>query len=63
QASVAAKQQGMSVIGLMGGDGGRLKSQVDMPIVIPSKTTARIQEAHQLIYHWWCEMVDEVEND
>ena len=63
QASIAAKQQGMSVIGLMGGDGGRLKSQVDMPIVIPSKTTARIQEAHQLIYHWWCEMVDEVEND
>lgn len=63
QASVAAKQQGMSVIGLMGGDGGRLKSQVDMPIVIPSKTTARIQEAHQLIYHWWCEMADEVEND
>lgn len=63
QASITAKQQGMSVIGLMGSDGGRLKAQVDMPIVIPSKTTARIQEAHQLIYHWWCEMVDEIEND
>ncbi|GFO72174.1 D-sedoheptulose 7-phosphate isomerase [Bathymodiolus japonicus methanotrophic gill symbiont] len=63
QASLAAKQQNMSVIGLMGGDGGRLKAQVDMAIVIPSKTTARIQEAHQLIYHWWCEMVDEIENE
>lgn len=63
QASIAAKQQNMSVIGLMGCDGGRLKSQVDMPIVIPSTTTARIQEAHMIIYHWWCEMVDEVEND
>ena len=53
----------MSSIGLMGGDGGRLKSHVDMPIVIPSKTTARIQEAHMLIYHWWCEMLDEVSDD
>lgn len=63
QASKMAKQQNMSVIGLIGNDGGHLKSLVDMPIVIPSKTTARIQEAHMLIYHWWCEMVDEVSND
>jgi len=63
QASMTAKQQKMSVIGLMGGDGGRLKSLADMPIVIPSTTTARVQEAHMLIYHWWCERVDEVSND
>ncbi|MBE0469868.1 MAG: SIS domain-containing protein [Methyloprofundus sp.] len=60
QAAMTAKQQNMSVIGLMGGDGGRLKAVVDMPIIIPSYTTARIQEAHMLIYHWWCERVDEV---
>ena len=63
QASISAKQQNMSVIGLMGGDGGQLKSLVDMPIVIPSTTTARIQEAHMIIYHWWCEMLDEVTDD
>ncbi len=63
QASNTAKQKNMTVIGLLGGDGGRLKSQVDMPIVIPSKTTARIQEAHMLIYHWWCEMLDEASDD
>ena len=63
QASITAKQKNMSSIGLMGGNGGRLKSVVDLPIVIPSSTTARIQEAHMLIYHWWCEMVDEVPND
>ncbi|MBT5965956.1 MAG: SIS domain-containing protein, partial [Gammaproteobacteria bacterium] len=50
QASISAKQQNMSVIGLMGGDGGRLKPLVDMPIIVPSTTTARIQEAHMLIY-------------
>ena len=60
QAAITAKQQNMTVIGLIGGDGGRLKERVDMPIVIPSHTTARIQEAHMLIYHWWCEKVDEV---
>ena len=63
QASIMAKQKNMSCIGLMGGDGGRLKPLVDMPVIIPSSTTARVQEAHMLIYHWWCEMVDEIAND
>jgi len=63
QACLAAKQKNMNIIGLMGGNGGRLKPLVDMPIVIPSSTTARVQEAHMLIYHWWCEMLDEVPND
>ena len=63
QACMTAKQQNMSSIGLIGGDGGRLQPLVDMPIVIPSTTTARIQEAHMLIYHWWCEKLDELPND
>ena len=63
QASMSAKQKNMTVIGLMGGDGGCLKPLVDMPIIIPSTTTARVQEAHMLIYHWWCEMFDEVADD
>lgn len=63
QACTTAKQKQMTSIGLTGGDGGRLKALVDMPIVIPSCTTARIQEAHMLIYHWWCEMLDELAND
>ena len=63
QACTTAKQKQMTSIGLMGGNGGRLKALVDMPIVIPSSTTARIQESHMLIYHWWCEMLDEVTND
>jgi len=55
-----AKQKNMTVIGLTGGQGGQLKKLVDVAIVVPSETTARIQEAHMLIYHWWCEMLDEV---
>jgi len=44
----------------MGGEGGQLKDLSDIPVIVPSKTTARVQEAHMLIYHWWCERVDEV---
>ncbi len=54
-----AKQKNMMVIGLTGGDGGALKALVDMPVIVPSETTARVQEMHMLIYHWWCEMLDE----
>ena len=59
QASISAKQQNMSVIGLMGGDGGRLKPLVDMPIIVPSTTTARIQEAHIFIGHLLCELIEQ----
>jgi len=59
EATKEAKQKNMMVIGLMGGDGGALKSLVDIPIIVPSNTTARIQEMHMLIYHWWCQMLDE----
>jgi len=60
QAAITAKQKKMTVIGLMGGEGGQLKDLSDIPVIVPSKTTARVQEAHMLIYHWWCERVDEV---
>lgn len=60
QATLVAKEKNMTVIGLLGNDGGRLKSIVDIPIVVPSPITARIQEMHMIIYHWWCQKVDEV---
>jgi len=36
----------MKVIGFLGGNGGRLKPLADIPIVIPSASTQRIQEGH-----------------
>lgn len=54
-----AKLVNALTIGFLGGDGGKLKSIVDVPIVIPSKVTARIQEAHILIGHILCEYCDE----
>jgi D-sedoheptulose 7-phosphate isomerase len=26
--------------------------------VVPSAVTARIQEVHQMIYHFWCEAIE-----
>jgi D-sedoheptulose 7-phosphate isomerase len=54
----AAKGLGLHTLGLLGRDGGKLKDQVDDALVVPSTVTARIQEVHQMIYHFWCEALD-----
>ncbi len=54
-----AKALGMSVIGLLGRDGGALRALCDVPIVVPSPTTARIQEAHILIGHTLCGLIEQ----
>lgn len=53
-----AKKQKLYVIGFLGGNGGKLKKLVDLPLIIPSQTTARIQESHILIGHIICELVE-----
>ncbi|MBL0211249.1 MAG: D-sedoheptulose 7-phosphate isomerase [Holophagaceae bacterium] len=55
----SAKQLGVRTLGLLGRDGGALKSLVDDALVVPSTITARIQEVHQMVYHFWCEILDE----
>lgn len=53
-----ANSIGAYTIGLLGNDGGRLKEIVNLPIVIPSKDTARIQEVHITIGHIICEIIE-----
>ena len=45
-------------LGLLGRDGGRLAGLMDEVLVVPSAVTARIQEIHQMVYHFWCEALD-----
>ncbi len=54
-----AKKLGMLSIGLLGRDGGQLKSLCDHSIVVPSDVTARIQECHILIGHTLCGMIEQ----
>jgi D-sedoheptulose 7-phosphate isomerase len=53
-----AHEKGMQVVGFLGGDGGKLKSSVDLPIIIPSSNVQRIQEGHITVAHILCELVE-----
>lgn len=53
-----ARTAGITTIGLLGRDGGQILALSDIAIVVPSKTTARIQEAHIMIGHVLCEMAE-----
>jgi D-sedoheptulose 7-phosphate isomerase len=54
----AARQGGMVTAGLLGKDGGALRGQCDVELLVPSTSTARIQEAHKLLYHTLCRWID-----
>ncbi len=54
-----AKSKKMKIIAFLGGTGGKLKPVVDLPLVIPSANTQRIQEGHITAAHIICELVEE----
>jgi D-sedoheptulose 7-phosphate isomerase len=45
-------------VALTGGSGGALREHADLCLVVPSGSTARIQEAHILIGHLVCDLVE-----
>jgi D-sedoheptulose 7-phosphate isomerase len=54
-----ARARGLRTIALTGRDGGALAGLVDVAVIVPSDSTARIQEAHLTAIHVLCELVDE----
>lgn len=50
-------------IGLLGNAGGRLAPLLDLPIIVPSSHTARIQEIHITLGHIICELVENIPFD
>lgn len=58
-ACITAKAIGMKTIGLTGANGGELKKNSDICIMVPEQETYIIQELHQPIYHCWCLMLEE----
>lgn len=47
-----ARRMGMATVGLLGGEeGGRLAEMVDVALIVPSTSTARIQEVHIEVGH------------
>ena len=53
-----SKKNGATTIGLLGSKGGRIKKYCNIPIIVNSSSTPRIQEAHRTIYHIICEEVE-----
>jgi len=53
-----ARAKGLLVIGLTGGDGGKLAPQCDLALIVPTPETALIQEIHAAILHVVCELLD-----
>lgn len=59
RACEVARDKGCSVVALSGKGGGALNALVDVSIVVPSSTTARIQECHILIGHLFCGLIED----
>lgn len=59
RAAEVARAAGIRVIGLLGKGGGVLRELCEVPLVVPSQTTARIQEAHIFLGHTLCALVEE----
>jgi D-sedoheptulose 7-phosphate isomerase len=54
-----AKQQDMITVSLLGKDGGAARGRCDIELLVPSPVTARIQEAHKLLYHTLCDWIEQ----
>lgn len=55
-----ARDQRMSVVGLTGADGGKVRDRCDVCLRVPSSSTPRIQECHILLGHTICELLERI---
>ncbi len=53
-AAVVGKALGLTVVGLTGAKGGKLKEICDMCICVPETETFKVQELHLPVYHYLC---------
>lgn len=55
---LSAKKKHAITIGLLGNNGGQIKNIVDIPIIVKSNSTPRVQEVHRTLFHIICEFVE-----
>jgi D-sedoheptulose 7-phosphate isomerase len=53
-----ARRRGALTVALSGGDGGELAELVDLAIVVPARSSPRVQEAHATVIHLLCELIE-----
>jgi D-sedoheptulose 7-phosphate isomerase len=54
-----AKEKRLVTVGLLGNYGGKMKGICDYEFIVPSSNTPRVQEAHEVVYHTICQLVEE----
>jgi len=59
QGLIRAKQLGLKTLVLTGSDGGEVLKVADLSLLVPSRSTPRVQEVHIMIGHIICELVEE----
>jgi D-sedoheptulose 7-phosphate isomerase len=59
KAIIAARELGLTVVGLTGRSGGGMKALCDHCICVPSDSIARIQEAHITLIQIWCGILED----
>ena len=58
-AVIKGREKGMFTIGFLGNDGGKMNNFFDVVIKVPHNNVSRIQEAHILIGHIICQLIEE----
>lgn len=53
-----ARECGLKSVAFLGKDGGAARGQATAELIVTSQSTARVQEAHALLIHALCEMVE-----
>jgi phosphoheptose isomerase len=59
RALAEAKTRKLKTIAMLGRDGGSTIGMADVDVIVKGDSTARIQEAHKLLLHVLCEIVEE----
>jgi D-sedoheptulose 7-phosphate isomerase len=60
RAAEVAAELNVGTVGMLAGDGGTLAELVDLPIVVPTRSTARAQEIHLALEHAVADRIDAI---
>jgi D-sedoheptulose 7-phosphate isomerase len=52
------RQNGLTTVSILGKTGGHCKGLAEHEIIVPSQTTARVQEVHTFILHAWLTIIE-----
>jgi D-sedoheptulose 7-phosphate isomerase len=55
----SARKLGLKTIAFLGADGGKVKDLVDHFLLVPHKSTPRVQEVHIIMAHLICQLIND----